>query len=179
MDNLLETFAATLQKYRKRIGLTQEGLAERLGVTFQAISKWENAKAAPYIFFLPVLADLFSCSIDELFCRGNNQAHRIDKIVVNNKEYLASYYGAMEMSSWSEYVTMREYWRLEDADDLFKKGLMTTDVLPYSNYPAMNIEVGDVFCVDYHRKDVKLERLFYIADGTVWQNLPSTRRIII
>ncbi len=69
MENVNIVLAANLQNYRKKAGLTQEELAEKLGVTFQAVSKWENAKSAPDIQFLPMLADLFGCYIDELFSR--------------------------------------------------------------------------------------------------------------
>ena len=69
MDNTNIVLAANIQKYRKKSGLTQEELAEKLGVTFQAVSKWENAKSAPDILFLPTMADLFGCYIDELFSR--------------------------------------------------------------------------------------------------------------
>lgn len=69
MDNANIVLAANIQKYRKKSGLTQEELAEKLGVTFQAVSKWENAKSAPDIFFLPTMAELFGCHIDELFSR--------------------------------------------------------------------------------------------------------------
>lgn len=69
MDNTNMVLAANIQKYRKKCGLTQEDLAKKLGVTFQAVSKWENAKTAPDILFLPTMADLFGCSIDELFSR--------------------------------------------------------------------------------------------------------------
>ena len=69
MDNGNIILAANIQKYRKKRGLTQEELAEKLGVTFQAVSKWENAKSAPDIFFLPKMAELFGCHIDEMFSR--------------------------------------------------------------------------------------------------------------
>lgn len=69
MDNTNIVLAANIQKYRKKCGLTQEELANKLGVTFQAVSKWENAKTAPDILFLPTMADLFGCYIDELFSR--------------------------------------------------------------------------------------------------------------
>lgn len=51
---------------RKRSGLTQEQLAERLGVTPQAVSKWENDGSCPDISLLPVLADVFGVTTDEL-----------------------------------------------------------------------------------------------------------------
>ena len=69
MDNTNIILAANIQKFRKKCGLTQEGLAEKLNVSFQAVSKWETAKSAPDISFLPMLADIFGCRIDELFSR--------------------------------------------------------------------------------------------------------------
>ncbi len=69
MENVNLILAANIFKHRKRSGLSQDELAQRLGVTFQAVSKWENAKAAPDIAFLPIMADIFGCYIDELFSR--------------------------------------------------------------------------------------------------------------
>ena len=69
MANISIILAANILKYRKKSGLSQEELANKLGVTFQAVSKWENAKSAPDITFLPIMADIFGCYIDELFSR--------------------------------------------------------------------------------------------------------------
>lgn len=69
MENINIILAANILKYRKKSGLSQDELAQKLGVTFQAVSKWENAKAAPDIAFLPIMADVFGCYIDELFSR--------------------------------------------------------------------------------------------------------------
>lgn len=54
---------------RRKAGLTQEQLAQKLNISFQAVSKWENAQACPDIGLLPQIADLFGVSIDELFGR--------------------------------------------------------------------------------------------------------------
>ena len=67
MENINIILATNILKYRKKSGLSQEELANKLGVTFQAVSKWENGKAAPDITFLPIMADVFECSIDDLF----------------------------------------------------------------------------------------------------------------
>lgn len=51
---------------RKARGLTQQGLADALGVSFQTVSKWENQVTMPDITMLPALAELFGVSVDEL-----------------------------------------------------------------------------------------------------------------
>lgn len=51
---------------RREKGITQEALALSLGVTNQAVSKWESAQTCPDIALLPVIADYFGVSIDEL-----------------------------------------------------------------------------------------------------------------
>ena len=63
------TFSEIIAKYRKELGLTQEGLALKLGVTNQAVSKWESGQSCPDIALLPVLADLFGITLDQLFGR--------------------------------------------------------------------------------------------------------------
>lgn len=63
------TFEEIIVTHRKKLGLTQEGLAQRLGVTNQAVSKWESGQSCPDITLLPALADIFGITIDELFGR--------------------------------------------------------------------------------------------------------------
>lgn len=53
--------------YRKVNCLTQSELAEKLGVSTAAVSKWEQKNSCPDISLLPQIAELFSVSIDELF----------------------------------------------------------------------------------------------------------------
>ena len=48
-------------------GMTQKALAEELNVTSQAVSRWENDEVEPSISTISQMAELFDCSIDELF----------------------------------------------------------------------------------------------------------------
>lgn len=56
-----------IKQLRYKSKLTQEQLAERLGLSAQSVSKWENSIAMPDITLLPKLAEEFGVSIDELF----------------------------------------------------------------------------------------------------------------
>ncbi len=62
-----------IRQLRFKAQLTQEQLAEKLGVGPQAVSKWETAAAMPDITTLPLLAEVFGVSIDDLFDLTNEQ----------------------------------------------------------------------------------------------------------
>ena len=64
-----ESMGSIIARLRKEKGMTQEQLANELGVSYQAVSKWENELSSPDISALPLLADLFGVSIDALFGR--------------------------------------------------------------------------------------------------------------
>ena len=51
---------------RKSLGLTQQSLAEKLNISFQAVSKWENGTSYPDVTILPMLATILKVSIDSL-----------------------------------------------------------------------------------------------------------------
>lgn len=61
-----QTLGKRIVHNRKRLGLTQDALAERLGVTPQAVSKWENDQSCPDIAMLPRLAEIFGITTDSL-----------------------------------------------------------------------------------------------------------------
>ncbi len=56
-----------IKKYRKEKDMTQEALAEHLGVSPQAVSRWENGTAYPDMEMIPSLANLFGVTTDVLF----------------------------------------------------------------------------------------------------------------
>ena len=64
-----QTLGKRIVANRKRLNLTQDQLAEQLGVTAQAVSKWENDQSCPDISMLPRLAEIFGISTDELLGR--------------------------------------------------------------------------------------------------------------
>ncbi len=64
MGNLM---ADRIKILRKAKGMTQEEMGSALGLSYQAISKWENDAALPDVQMIPKIAEYFGISIDELF----------------------------------------------------------------------------------------------------------------
>lgn len=69
-----KTLGKRIMSHRKRLGLTQDALAEQLGITAQAVSKWEHDLSCPDITMLPRLAAIFGVSTDELLGAEPNAA---------------------------------------------------------------------------------------------------------
>ena len=61
-----ETLGRRIALYRKEKGMKQDALAEMLGVSPQAVSKWENDQTCPDIGLLPQLAKILGVTVDEL-----------------------------------------------------------------------------------------------------------------
>lgn len=61
-----QTIGKRIMALRKSRGMTQDQLAEKLGVTAQAVSKWENDISCPDIALLPKLAEIFQVTTDSL-----------------------------------------------------------------------------------------------------------------
>lgn len=78
-------FSENLKELRSSRSLTQEKLADCLGVSFQTISKWERGDSFPDITMLPVISSYFNISIDDLL--GVNQAKNEEKITDLIEEY--------------------------------------------------------------------------------------------
>ena len=71
-----QTLGKRIMQYRKNKGMTQDKLAEALGVTPQAVSKWENDQSCPDINTLPKLAAIFDITTDELLGCENQKVHQ-------------------------------------------------------------------------------------------------------
>lgn len=61
-----QTLGAMIASLRKKNGMTQLELAERMGVTDKAVSKWERDLSCPDVNTIPRLAEVFGISVDEL-----------------------------------------------------------------------------------------------------------------
>jgi len=74
------TFAEKLKSIRKQVGMSQELLAEKIGVSRQAVTKWETGAGIPDIENIISISNLFNISIDELICN--------ERTTLKTSEYL-------------------------------------------------------------------------------------------
>lgn len=81
-----QTLGMMISLLRKEKGMTQLELAEKMGVTDKAVSKWERDLSFPDINSIPKLAEVFEVSVDELMqvkteTKENMSKNKIDEIV--------------------------------------------------------------------------------------------------
>ncbi len=72
-----KTMGSFLSALRRAQGMTQQEVADRLSVSNRAVSRWERDEAAPDIFLLPAIADLYGVTVDELL-RGERRRSPAD-----------------------------------------------------------------------------------------------------
>ena len=104
--------------YRKKMGLTQEQLAEKCNVSRQAVTKWESGESEPSIAKVRILSTVFNISIDELIAgTKNNVSH-------NNSEKLQIDYSmlsAIANDLTKEYINIdNEFWKLVLLENIYK-----------------------------------------------------------
>ena len=77
-----------IKQLRTQRGVTQEQLGDALGVSYQAVSKWENETTFPDVALLPELAVYFGVDIDTLFSIDiSDKLGRIDRVIGGHEEY--------------------------------------------------------------------------------------------
>jgi tellurite methyltransferase len=113
-----DELAKNICRYRKEKELTQEELARMLGLTFQAVSKWETAQTLPDITQLPKLSQILDISIDKLL--GYVSFDR--QITIYEEEYKIPEY----------------YWGIVPS----KMCLRVLDLLP----PSSHLKLLDIGC---------------------------------
>ena len=115
-----------IKQLRLKAGLTQEQLAEKIGIGSQSVSKWENSVAMPDITTLPLLAEIFGVSIDDLFDLSSEQ--RLKRI-----ENSLDITDPLPQDLFREY---EEYLKTQIGDS--KNGHDATGLLAYLYWHRMN-----------------------------------------
>ncbi len=79
-------FGEQIKKIRQDRNLTQQGIAEKLGISRQAVSNWENDKNLPDIEMLIKMSQVFHITLDELLLGGTQMNNMTEKIIKDSSE---------------------------------------------------------------------------------------------
>ena len=86
-----DTFAKNLRKLRQEKKMTQEQVADKLGVSAQSVSRWETGATFPDILLLPEIAKLYGVLVDDLFKESpegyKNYANRLFAVYENSRKH--------------------------------------------------------------------------------------------
>ncbi len=93
-----------IRELRQRDGRTQDNLAEALGVTAQAVSRWESGGSYPDMEMIPAIANYFHISIDELFGYHDEREEKIKAILESATKTLKKQGFTLYQGSLSEDV---------------------------------------------------------------------------
>ena len=144
-----------IKELRREHGMTQEQLAELVGVSFQAVSKWENQLALPDITLVPRLAQIFSVTIDELFSYHVQEIQtEIEQVVTESAAY-------RESDPAKGRDILEEDLKKYPENDILLNNLLY--VMDYSSNPDETIKVATRLIDRTSMSDVKYDALRFLA----------------
>jgi len=107
-----------IKQLRLRRGITQEAMAQHLGVTPQAVSKWERGAATPDISMLPAISAYFGVTIDELFALSDDT--RMDRI--QNMIWDVRYFDPADVEKERQFLLEKGRREPENDDESLRTG---------------------------------------------------------
>ena len=153
-----------IKQLRQNKGITQETLANNLGVTYQAVSRWENETTTPDIALLPQISIYFGISIDELFEFTEEAQYERISNMLNEKSELTN----AEFESTKQFLEKQLQYNRDNLSaakmlaQLYTHYAKTLSIKA-TDYAKLTLELGD------NSKDThNILRDFYGSPHTDW-----------
>ncbi len=144
-----------IRELRRKRGVTQEELANRIGISSQAVSKWENNVALPDITLVPRLASYFGVSMDELF---DFHLQEIEDAVGAIATEAAKF---RESDPDKGKAILEEGLKQYPDNDILLNNLLY--VMNYSKYPDETIALASKLVEKTTQADVRYDALRFLA----------------
>ena len=159
--------ANRLLQYRKQAGLSQEELAEKIGVSRQAVSKWERSEASPDTDNLVVLAELYGVSLDEMLGLKTAKEETAEEVKEETKETETETYDAVSEKD-EVHVSFRDGIHIcsKDGDKVnisFKDGIHIVE----QGDEVVNVSKDDKYYIDKNGVKQEIKPAHY-----VWLYMP-------
>lgn len=144
-----------IRELRKCNKMTQERLAELLGISFQAVSKWENNIALPDITLVPKLAQVFGVTTDELL------GYNLEEIQADVMRYVEQSVSLRESNPEEGRRILEEGLKKYPENDLLLNNLLY--VMNYNKKPDETIRIASRLIDKTDMSDVKYDALRFLA----------------
>ena len=144
-----------IKTLRKQKNMTQEQLAELLGISFQAVSKWENNLTLPDITLIPTLATIFGVSTDTIF------AYNISEIQKDINTSLENAYKERDTNPDKARDILETALEKYPENDVILNNLLYT--IDYKEKPDEVIRIASKLIDNTEFGDVKYDALRFLA----------------
>ena len=152
-----------IKKYRKEAGMTQEEMANRLGVTTPAVNKWENSNSKPDIELLAPIARLLDISLDTLLSFHEKLSDTEIEEIIRKMDKMFSEEGYEKTYEWALRL-IKEY---PNCNMLIWQAAPMLDIV----CAGKDVE-GTYKVVKYLLEDFRNEEEFgYMAGNEPWEKL--------
>lgn len=154
----------SLKQRREELSITQNEVAEYLNISPQSVSKWERGESLPSVEYLPKLAELFYCKIDDLFDKFPYRIIREDEFFKALKENTEkSIENAKQMVKNNNLLSKFLYKlckRLLESDCAFVNVFMEDFNFSYSRARKLMNYLYDLNCIE-----LKFERDYVLKEN--------------
>ena len=157
-----------IAKLRKEADLTQEALANMLGVSAQAISKWETGTTMPDIMLLPIIADVFDTDIDTLFCRQKKSSRKnVCRENIHEELYDTFFEGMQDL--WAKFEASSDVHTDAQKAQSLKHSILSqphTHTLVLSNSEGNGVYANCDIALSFVKNKDEIEKLY--EEDTAW-----------
>lgn len=143
-----------IRELRRREGRTQDALAQALGVTPQAVSRWEAGGSYPDMNLIPAIANYFGVTIDELFGYNNEREQRVERLTARIREMKNRNNGAdicMDECIALAREALAEFPGNEKLMACLASALYTAGYVRYGEHHVTDAEGYSVYDTERHR----------------------------
>lgn len=153
-----------IKELRKKENLTQKEFADKLGITYQAVSKWENGKNMPDIFLLKEISAIFKVDIEELLDGEKKPTNKL-KNDSHNKKNKIFFFGTIFLFITIIIILSILFLKKDDSFE-FKTMKSTCKEFTLNGSAAYNQEKTSIYIsdVDYCGKE----------NNTIYKNIECT-----
>lgn len=154
----------TIATLRKSMQYSQEKLAEMLCISPQAISKWENGHTLPETSLLPVLAQIFECTIDDILMPAYISDKKIDKEKLTVVDYQAEQIAKRVVNKIEISTKKKEYIGLSDDEisDIIQEAYFIKDFTVHRDKESRaDGKISTRIKIVLPQKEIRLVQLIY------------------